>query len=136
MQTCNNFAELAKRGYYNGIIFHRIISVRTSIEQSRLTTNNGPYHSTSSQDFMVQGGDPTGTGRGGTSIYGQKLSVFNLNCSRRFKLKFCPLPRCSARMRFTRSCVSQAQAFLPWPTQGPTQTVRPHNSHWWGSASF
>jgi cyclophilin family peptidyl-prolyl cis-trans isomerase len=25
------------------------------------------------QDFMVQGGDPTGTGRGGTSIYGQKL---------------------------------------------------------------
>ena len=27
------------------------------------------------QDFMVQGGDPTGTGRGGTSIYGQKLCV-------------------------------------------------------------
>lgn len=27
------------------------------------------------QDFMIQGGDPTGTGRGGTSIYGQKLYV-------------------------------------------------------------
>lgn len=49
-RTCRNFAELTKRGYYNGTIFHRIIS-----------------------DFMVQGGDPTGTGRGGTSIYGQKF---------------------------------------------------------------
>lgn len=49
-QTCKNFAELARRGYYNGVVFHRIIS-----------------------DFMVQSGDPTGTGRGGTSIYGQKL---------------------------------------------------------------
>ncbi|KXN91433.1 Peptidyl-prolyl cis-trans isomerase-like 1 [Leucoagaricus sp. SymC.cos] len=50
-KTCKNFAELAKKGYYNGVIFHRIIS-----------------------DFMVQGGDPTGTGRGGTSIYGQKFA--------------------------------------------------------------
>ncbi|KAG7448264.1 uncharacterized protein BT62DRAFT_986243 [Guyanagaster necrorhizus] len=49
-KTCKNFAELAKRGYYNGVTFHRIIS-----------------------DFMIQGGDPTGTGRGGTSIYGQKF---------------------------------------------------------------
>ncbi|KDQ16841.1 hypothetical protein BOTBODRAFT_43379 [Botryobasidium botryosum FD-172 SS1] len=49
-KTCKNFSELAKRGYYNGLIFHRIIS-----------------------DFMVQGGDPTGTGRGGTSIYGGKF---------------------------------------------------------------
>eukprot|EP00745_Piridium_sociabile_P006558 TRINITY_DN14217_c0_g1_i3.p1 TRINITY_DN14217_c0_g1~~TRINITY_DN14217_c0_g1_i3.p1 ORF type:complete len:141 (+),score=0.64 TRINITY_DN14217_c0_g1_i3:133-555(+) len=39
--------SLAKRGYYDGCIFHRII-----------------------RDFMVQGGDPTGTGRGGESIYG------------------------------------------------------------------
>ena len=35
-----NFLELANRGYYNGVTFHRII-----------------------QDFMIQGGDPTGTGR-------------------------------------------------------------------------
>ncbi|KAL5529521.1 CYP1 [Sanghuangporus baumii] len=49
-KTCKNFAELARRGYYNSVIFHRIIP-----------------------DFMVQGGDPTGTGRGGTSIYGQKF---------------------------------------------------------------
>ncbi|KAF8479309.1 cyclophilin-like protein [Russula ochroleuca] len=49
-RTCENFAQLAKRGYYNGVVFHRIIA-----------------------DFMVQGGDPTGTGKGGTSIYGQKF---------------------------------------------------------------
>lgn len=49
--TCRNFAELAKRGYYDGTIFHRIIP-----------------------DFMIQGGDPTGTGRGGTSIYGKNFA--------------------------------------------------------------
>ena len=47
-RTCKNFAELAKRGYYNGVPFHRVI-----------------------RDFMIQGGDPTGTGRGGASIYGR-----------------------------------------------------------------
>ncbi|XP_065178416.1 peptidyl-prolyl cis-trans isomerase-like 1 [Sycon ciliatum] len=46
--TCRNFAELARRGYYNRIKFHRII-----------------------KDFMIQTGDPTGTGKGGASIYGQ-----------------------------------------------------------------
>jgi peptidyl-prolyl cis-trans isomerase B (cyclophilin B) len=40
--TVNNFVFLAKDGFYDGISFHRVIS-----------------------DFMVQGGDPTGTGRGG-----------------------------------------------------------------------
>lgn len=38
-RTCKNFAELCRRGYYNGTKFHRVI-----------------------KDFMVQGGDPTGTG--------------------------------------------------------------------------
>ncbi|OLL23824.1 Peptidyl-prolyl cis-trans isomerase-like 1 [Neolecta irregularis DAH-3] len=49
-QTCKNFYDLAKKGYYNGVMFHRIIP-----------------------DFMIQGGDPTETGRGGTSIYGDKF---------------------------------------------------------------
>jgi peptidylprolyl isomerase len=40
--TAGNFETLVQKGYYNGVIFHRII--------------NG---------FMIQGGDPTGTGRGG-----------------------------------------------------------------------
>ncbi|KAI3399420.1 hypothetical protein diail_6892 [Diaporthe ilicicola] len=50
-KTCTNFETLAQRGYYNETVFHRIIP-----------------------DFMVQGGDPTGTGRGGTSIYGDKFA--------------------------------------------------------------
>ncbi|KAL0588751.1 Peptidyl-prolyl cis-trans isomerase-like 1 [Plecturocebus cupreus] len=49
-KTCKNFAELARRGYYNGTKFHRII-----------------------KDFTIQGGDPTGTGRGGASIYGKQF---------------------------------------------------------------
>ena len=49
--TVNNFVGLAKEGYYNGIIFHRVI--------------NG---------FMIQGGDPTGTGMWGESIYGKKFN--------------------------------------------------------------
>lgn len=49
-QTCKNFATLAKTGKYNNVVFHRIIP-----------------------GFMIQGGDPTGTGRGGSSIYGSKF---------------------------------------------------------------
>ena len=40
--TSANFLNLAKRGYYDGVAFHRVIA-----------------------NFMIQGGDPTGTGRGG-----------------------------------------------------------------------
>ena len=47
-KACENFRTHAKNGYYNGIIFHRII-----------------------ENFMIQGGDPTGTGRGGESIWGK-----------------------------------------------------------------
>lgn len=60
-KTVKNFIELAKQGYYDGVIFHRVIP-----------------------DFMIQGGDPTGTGMGGTSIYGEKFEdefsqeLFNL----------------------------------------------------------
>lgn len=47
-KACRNFVQLCMEGYYDGTIFHRII-----------------------KDFIAQGGDPTGTGEGGESIYGQ-----------------------------------------------------------------
>ncbi|RHY62120.1 hypothetical protein DYB38_001208, partial [Aphanomyces astaci] len=46
-RTCDNFLGLCAKGYYTGVIFHRII-----------------------QGFMMQGGDPSGTGKGGESIWG------------------------------------------------------------------
>ena len=49
-KTVENFSTHIKNGYYNGLIFHRII-----------------------KNFMIQGGDPTGTGRGGESIWGGKF---------------------------------------------------------------
>ena len=47
-KTVENFVTHSKNGYYNGLTFHRVI-----------------------KDFMIQGGDPTGTGMGGESIWGK-----------------------------------------------------------------
>jgi cyclophilin family peptidyl-prolyl cis-trans isomerase len=49
-KTVENFVQLAAKGYYNNVTFHRVID-----------------------NFMIQGGDPTGTGAGGESIYGAKF---------------------------------------------------------------
>jgi cyclophilin family peptidyl-prolyl cis-trans isomerase len=49
-KTTQNFIGLAEKGYYNGVIFHRVI-----------------------KGFMIQGGDPTGTGRGGESFWGGRF---------------------------------------------------------------
>lgn len=50
-KTVENFVGLSEKGYYNGVIFHRVI-----------------------ENFMIQGGDPTGTGRGGESFWGGKFA--------------------------------------------------------------
>ena len=47
-KAVENFKTHCKNGYYDGVIFHRVID-----------------------EFMIQGGDPTGTGQGGESIYGK-----------------------------------------------------------------
>ncbi len=50
-KTTENFITLAERGYYDGVIFHRVI-----------------------KGFMIQGGDPTGTGRGGEAAKGGRFN--------------------------------------------------------------
>lgn len=88
---------------------------------------------------MVQGGDPTGTGRGGTSIYGQKLCVspsFNsspildIDCLSSARTRFTQnldspvqvIHKCNSpeKNNKLRACL---QAFWQWPTQGRTQMV-------------
>lgn len=49
-KAVENFIGLIEKGYYDGVIFHRVIP-----------------------DFMIQGGDPTGTGRGGESLWGHSF---------------------------------------------------------------
>ena len=64
-KTCQNFFELSKKGYYDGLTFHRVI-----------------------KEFMAQGGDPSGTGRGGSSIWGGKfedeITRYETKCFERF----------------------------------------------------
>jgi peptidylprolyl isomerase len=50
-KACENFIGLVEKNYYNGLIFHRII-----------------------KNFMIQGGDPTGTGAGGESIWNKPFA--------------------------------------------------------------
>jgi peptidylprolyl isomerase len=50
-KTCENFVKLVEKDYYNGVPFHRVI-----------------------KSFMIQGGDPTGTGAGGESVWGKPFT--------------------------------------------------------------
>ena len=58
-KTCENMIGLVEKGYYDGTVFHRVI-----------------------KEFMIQGGDPTATGRGGESLWGGKFEDEFLNSAR------------------------------------------------------
>ena len=69
-----NFLALCASGYYNDCLFHRYcmhVPVPTTVHSS--FHDLLPFHSRNIKDFMVQTGDPTGTGKGGTSIWGRKF---------------------------------------------------------------
>ena len=80
-KAVENFKTLAKSGYYDGLLFHRVID-----------------------NFMVQTGDPEGTGRGG------KAAEANLS-----------------PMKFPRNCIT-IEGQLPWQTQAPEQTAASSSS--------
>lgn len=60
-KACRNFVQLCMEGFYNGTIFHRVVP-----------------------QFIAQGGDPTGSGHGGESIYGEPFKVTMKKNSLRF----------------------------------------------------
>jgi peptidyl-prolyl cis-trans isomerase-like 3 len=66
-RTAENFLALCASGYYDGTKFHRCANRQTLA----VNTSQAPLRNIKS--FMVQGGDPTGTGKGGTSIWGGKF---------------------------------------------------------------
>jgi len=68
-----NFVTHARNGYYNGVIFHRVL-----------------------EDFMIQGGDPEGTGMGGESIWGHGFG-----------------PEFSYHLRHFRGALAMAQSAMP-----------------------
>ena len=73
-KTAQNFIDLAEKGFYDGVIFHRVID-----------------------DFMIQGGDPTGTGMGG--------------------------PGYQIDDEFGPGLKHDGKAFFPWPMLGPIQAA-------------
>ncbi|RWW11648.1 hypothetical protein GW17_00024727 [Ensete ventricosum] len=90
-----NFLALCASGYYDGTIFHRNI-----------------------KGFMIQGGDPTGTGKGGNSIWGKKFNDEIRESLKVFILNLLPslVPGCHAIFLFCRGL----RLILPFAFQ--TQT--------------
>ncbi|CAI8017703.1 Peptidyl-prolyl cis-trans isomerase-like 3 [Geodia barretti] len=110
-KACENFLALCASGYYNDCLFHRNI-----------------------KDFMVQTGDPTGTGKGGTSIWGENFEdVFHET-----------LKVCITSLQYTAtwhylcriSCSITRGVWFRWQTKDQTQTApnfssRTPSSHIW-----
>src|SRR4051812_18378409 len=98
-KTRRNFIQLCLEGYYDNTIFHRVV-----------------------KDFIVQGGDPTGTGTAGESIYGQPFKVRDFVCWL--------IHHSFRRMNFTSGCASIAEDWSAWRKWATTTTPRSSSSRW------
>jgi peptidyl-prolyl cis-trans isomerase B (cyclophilin B) len=96
-KTVANFEKLANSGYYNGVAFHRVIP-----------------------DFMIQGGDPTGTGRGGPG-YEIECEIHPSRKHTKGALSMAHKGQCkhdkSTGAKLGGSCTGGSQFFI---THGPT----------------
>ena len=63
--TCWNFRELARGGFYDGVIFHRVIGVAPAHSRGPIDDQNPRPTALDDGGYMIQTGDPTGTGLGG-----------------------------------------------------------------------
>jgi cyclophilin family peptidyl-prolyl cis-trans isomerase len=116
--TVNNFVFLAREGFYDGTLFHRVIS-----------------------DFMVQGGDPTGTGRGGpgyrfsdefvSSLKHDKPGVLSManagpgTNGSQFFITHVPTPHLNNKHTVFGQVVSGMDVILSIPERDPTKVNSP-----------
>ena len=113
-QTCKNFAELAKRGYYNGVVFHRVIAVchasaRWRDEELTLLSRTS-WH----RQVILLAPEEAGPAYMGNDCEWRACC----RCIHRYS---CTI---AAKMSFTQSYGSRVQGSWQWPTPVPIPTVR------------